>query len=161
MKHFYKGLLGAVFVAATAIGTHAEQGIVVIAKDGSQTEIAMPQVQRIDIGDSGITLHQADAGPSEIAYDNVDRLLIGAEISAVKNLVTESEIAIWPTRVTDHVYITGISTGTQATAHSLSGTQVAAATAGDDSTARLDLSQAPAGVYIINAGSHSVKVIKN
>lgn len=161
MKHFYKELLGAVLVSATVLGAHAEQGIVVIAKDGSQTEVSMPKVQRIDIGDSGITLHQAGAGSVGIAYDDLDRILIGAEISAVKDIVATGEIAVWPTRVTDCVYITGISAGTVATAHSLGGIQAASATAGDDSTARLDLSQAPAGVYIINAGNHSVKVIKN
>lgn len=163
MKHNYTKFLAGALVAISAmlspVGVSAEQGVVVIAKDGSQTEMTLANVERIDIGESGITLRHSGGEPSEIAYTDLDRVLIGAEVNGVKDLVADGGIAVWPTRVTSTVNVTGITPGTAVSVHSIGGALVATATAGDD-TASVDLSSAAPGVYIVTIGKHSVKIIK-
>lgn len=164
MKHNYTkllvGALVAVSVAILSVDIHAEQGVVVISKDGTQKEVPLAHVHRIDIGDSGITLHHKAGNPSEVAYENLDRLLIGAELSGIKEIVADGSMAVWPTRVTSDINVTGATNGAPIKVYSTSGALVASSTVGADSSATIDMSGVASGVYIITVGTHSVKFIK-
>ncbi|MDO4320238.1 MAG: hypothetical protein Q4C34_06635 [Bacteroidales bacterium] len=163
MKNPLKSLIGgAVMAIAVALPAvlHAEQSVVVVAADGTETVVTLADVQRIDIGAEGLTLHHA-AGESSVAFADLDRVLIGAERAAVKDIMTGGDIAFWPTTTSTTVNVTGLAPGAHVTAHSLAGALVAAADADTDGNAVIDLTGAAGGVYIVSAADRSVKIIKN
>ena len=162
MNYHIRHLFGAAIVAAAVAmpaSALAEKGVVVISADGTRTEATLADVQRIEIGSESLTLHHA-GGQHNVAFADLDRILIGAETSAVKDLIGKGDIAIWPTRTSSTVSATGLEAGTIITAHSTAGALAAKATADADGNATVNLSSAAAGVYIVSAGKHSVKIIK-
>ncbi|MCM1067091.1 MAG: T9SS type A sorting domain-containing protein [Muribaculaceae bacterium] len=164
MNYHIRHLIGAAIVAAAVAmpaSAAAEKGVVVISADGTRTEATLADVQRIDIGKESLTLHHSGGQKHEVAFADLDRILIGAETSAVKDLIGRTDIAIWPTRTSSTVSATGLEPGCTFAAHSTAGALVAKATADADGNATIDLSSAAAGVYIVSAGKHSVKIIKN
>ena len=160
MKFYPKKLLTAALVACASMAAYAEIGVVVIASNGDRTEVALPDVQRIDIGTEGITLHHAGQDPVSVEYGSLDRILIGAETNAVQSIMKEGDICVWPTAVTDRISVTGAPAGTTISVFAADGRQLAATKASAGAPADIDMSAAPAGVYVVTVGKHSVKVIK-
>ncbi len=159
MKLTVKFLLASALLCTSMAGARADQGVMVVAKDGSTTSLTLPEVKRIDIGAEAVTLHSAQ-GSTTVPLSELDHIKIGTEVSSVQTLLKEGEIAVWPTRVTDYVNVTGLAPESTVTIYSVSGALAASATA-SDGTARLDLSGAAAGIYIVNTGDRSVKIIKD
>ena len=164
MNFQIKTLFGAAVIAfatiAAPLGHAGEKGVVVIAKDGTRPEAILPDIDRIDIGAASLTLHQLSGAKAEVAYADVDHILIGADVTAVKEIIKPGEIAVWPTKVTTSVNATGLEAGASMLVHNLNGQLIGSAIAGDEGTASIDLSAAAAGVYVVSAGKHTVKVIK-
>lgn len=59
---------------ADALG---ERVVVVISKDGTTREVALGDVARIDIGQGKLTLHTSGGEANDLAYELLDRMLIG------------------------------------------------------------------------------------
>ncbi len=59
---------------ANALG---ERAVVVISKDGTTREVALGDVARIDIGQGEPTLHTSGGEANDLAYESLDRMLIG------------------------------------------------------------------------------------
>ena len=161
MNHFYKPLIAMSVAAFMTLGAQAEKGVVVIAKNGATTEISFPSIGRIDVGTTGLTLLSSDGKTRSISYADLDKVMIGQELSAVNNIICEGDIAVWPTCVSTTVNIAGIAVGTSVELYSLGGARVATAVAGSDNAASLDMTGCAPGVYIVSTQGRSVKIIKN
>lgn len=160
LHRFGRGILLAGLALSATLGMKAEKGVILIDSDGNQRQMTLAEVKRVEIGTSGLTLQHVDGSSSAYEYANIDRLLIGAETTTVKNLMSEGEIAVWPTRTSSSVNITGAKQATTVSVHSLNGAPVCSTQADSDGSATVDLSSSNAGVYIITVGSHSVKIVK-
>lgn len=160
LHRFGRGILFAGLALSATLGMNAEKGVILIDSDGNQRQMTLAEVKRVDIGTSGLTLHHVDGSSSAHEYANIDRLLIGAETTSVKNLMSDGEIAVWPTRTSSSVNVTGAKPATAVSVHSLNGALVCTAQADSEGSATVDLSSSNTGVYIITVGSHSVKIVK-
>lgn len=161
-KKALAGVIAAVALVLPSGASGAGQAVVVIAKDGTQHQVALADVDRMDIGTDRLTLSDRNGGSKEVAYADLDRVLIGADASSISEIVKPGEIAVWPTRVETAVNISGLGKGAVAKVYDLGGAlrgQGRASSEGDVLT--IDLSGAEAGVYIVNVENHSVKIIKN
>lgn len=155
-------LMAAAVIAAAALwpaAAAAEKAVVVVASDGTTTEVVLGQVKRIEIGAASATLHH-DGGSHELAFADIDRIIIGSEAAAVKDLLKEGEFAVWPTQTAGPVNAVGLAPGTKLSAFSVAGALAGAATADSDGSASIDLSACQPGVYIISDGKNSVKIVK-
>lgn len=161
MRKFYTKLLcGLVLGASFVAGASAqEKAVVVISTDGSMRQEVLTNVDRIEIGATSLTLKSAGGESETVDYKDLDRVLIGAEWSEVKQITSENEIAVWPTLTTDVVNISGLNAGEAIEVVALNGANALKAVAADGLTT-LNLRSLPAGVYIVNVKKHSVKIIK-
>ena len=135
MKRIYsKALCGLILGIACVAGASAQEkkAVVVISTDGTQRQEAL---------------------------ESIDRILVGVEWNAIKELVAPGEIAVWPTAVTDVVNISGLSEGETVSIVDLKGATAAKAVANGTVTS-VNLKNLPAGVYVLNAAKQSVKIIK-
>lgn len=150
----------AAIAMALPLSAATETAVVVISSDGSQTEIALDHLDRIDVGSSSATLRQTDGITYEYAYSNLDRILIATKRSEVQGILGKDEIAVWPTVTTGMVYAAGLNPGDNVAAHSIGGSLMSSVVADTNGSVSIDLSDCPAGIYIITANKHSVKIIK-
>lgn len=159
-----KRLLGLLlfFTTVSAVPLMAEnagKGVVVISKDGNRHEVALSDVRRIDIGQTGVTVSHRDGESHERKFEEIDRILIGATVAGVKDVLADGDVAVWPTVTEGPVNIAGVAAGTEIAVYDLGGNMVAeTVTEGDAAT--IDLSAAESGVYVVSLGKESVKVIK-
>lgn len=142
--------------ALSAFVARAEKGIVVVQPDGSQQQFAFHEFVRVDVGKSSVTVH-SNGGAVELPYASVDRIAIGSEVTAVSAVLGEGSLAVWPVPTTGVVYVAGASG--EVAVYGLGSERVAGATC-VDGAAVLDITSAPAGVYVVCAGNKSVKIIK-
>ena len=164
MKFCYKQLVGLTLVAFAAVAASVEasavRSVVVISNDGTSREVALADVARIDIGQGKLTLHTTGGDSRDVPYESLDRMLIGAETSAVSSMLADGDIAIWPTLVTSDVNVTGLEGGGAVSVYSASGAIVATVAADAEGNASIDMTGAASGVYVVSAGKHSVKIMK-
>ncbi|GEM_PF-6931159 len=151
----YLKFMALVFVMAAFV-VRAERGIVVVLADGSQQEYAFDEFLRVDVGKTSVTVH-GNGGSVEMPYSSVDRIAIGSEVSAVASVLEKGSFAVWPTPTTGIVNVAGASG--EVAVYGISGDRIAVAEC-VDGAARMDITSAPAGVYIVSAGNKSVKIIK-
>lgn len=151
----------AVVAASAALTARADEPLCValIGSDGTRTEMALPEIERVDIGTDGVTVHALGA-QHKVAYGDIDRFLIGVEMSAVDDLVPDGGIAVWPTKVSASVSVAGVAAGEEVSVAAVSGAVVAVATADADGHASIDLSSAATGVYVVYTKSFSTKIVK-
>lgn len=141
-----------------ASGALADQGVVVVSKDGTTMSLTLPEVKRIDIGAEGIVLHSADAS-TPIAHADLDHIKIGTDVTGVKELLKPGDIAVWPTAVSDFVNITGLDIDAPVSVYSLRSTRRIS-----HRLRWLCPNRPPRcspGMYIVKAADTSVKIIKN
>ncbi|MCM1319912.1 MAG: T9SS type A sorting domain-containing protein [Muribaculaceae bacterium] len=153
------GLAGIAGMAASAMAS--EPGVVVVDLQGNRIEMAYTQLNRININNDGVQLISSPAveSPSTVAYSDLDRILIGADVSSVESVIADATFAVWPT-VTDGVVNVKSANSQQVNVTSMSGAIVATAAISAGEVSAIDLSAAPAGVYIVSCADTSVKVIK-
>lgn len=154
-------LLGSLSLAAACfMGAAAEdKAVVIISTDGSQRQEAIKNIDRIELGDKVITLKATDGSAETFDYASIDRILVDAEWDAVKAITATDEIAVWPTQTSGPVNISGLSEGRTVTVTNLKGAAVMT-TAATDGLTTISLANQPAGIYIVSAANHSVKIIK-
>ncbi|MBD5325738.1 MAG: T9SS type A sorting domain-containing protein [Bacteroides sp.] len=162
MKRIYsKALCGLILGIACVAGASAQEkkAVVVISTDGTQRQEALESIDRIELGQTSLTLKTTGGENETIDYANIDRILVGVEWNAIKELVAPGEIAVWPTAVTDVVNISGLPEGETVSIVDLKGATAAKAVANGTVTS-VNLKNLPAGVYVLNAAKQSVKIIK-
>lgn len=157
-KHF---LSAVVIAAATALTAQAAGpiGVAVLGADGSRTERALADIDRVEIGTDGVTVH-ALGEQHKVAYEDLDRLLIGIKTSSVDRILPDGGIAVWPTKVTDRLSVAGLAEGDVVAVAALSGAVVATAKADAEGHATISLADAAAGVYVVSVKSFSTKIVK-
>lgn len=157
-RNFTKYLVAAALAAAALwpATAAAEKAVVVVSRDGTQTEVVLSRVKHIEIGATSATLHHSE-GTHELAFGDIDRILIGSDAAAVKGLLKDGEFAVWADGST--ICATGLEPGAAFTAHSVAGALMGTATADADGNAKIDLTGSQPGVYIASAGKNSVKII--
>lgn len=161
MKHFLTQVLcgAALTLASAGLADAAEKAVVVISADGTQRQELLTNVDRIEIGETSLTLKTAGGETRTTAYDELDRVLIGTEYSAIQQITSPGDIAIWPTVTSDNLNVSGLRAGDAVTVYDLRGSLAVRATATDGVTT-VSLASLPTGAYIVTAGNHSVKIIK-
>lgn len=164
MKHCFTKLIGMLMAVAAVSALPVEanatgKAVVVISKDGSRQEVELQQVSRIDVGRESVTVNDRSGQATEHSFENIDRILIGADAAGVKELIADGGVAVWPTVTTGMVNVSGLEVGCDVAVFDVNGAKVAEATA-SDSTVTIDLSGNAGGVYVVAFGSQSVKVIK-
>lgn len=161
MNKIIKHLISAALIAAAALTAHAAGpiGVALLGADGSRTDTALADIDRVEIGTEGITVHTLGE-QHKVAYEDLDRLLIGIETNSVERILPDGGIAVWPTKVTDRLSVAGLADGDIVSVADLSGTVVATAKADAEGHASLFLADSPAGVYVVYVKSFSTKIIK-
>lgn len=161
MKHFLTQILcgTALTLASAGIAESAEKAVVVISADGTQRQELLTNVDRIEIGETSLTLKTVGGETRTTAYDELDRILIGAEYSAIQQITSPGDIAVWPTVTSDNLNVTGLQPGDAVTVYDLRGA-VAVRTIATDGMTTVSVASLPSGAYIVAAGKHSVKIIK-
>ncbi|MBD5239360.1 MAG: T9SS type A sorting domain-containing protein [Bacteroidales bacterium] len=154
-------VLSTIILAASCLmGASAEdKAVVIISTDGSQRREAIKDIDRIELGDKGVTLKLSDGKAEEFEFAAIDRILVNAEWDAIKNIAAEGEIAVWPTQTSGPVNISGLSNGQKITVSNLKGAAVISTVASDELTT-ISLASQPDGIYIVSVANQSVKIIK-
>ena len=137
-----------------------EKAVIIVSTDGSQRQEAISNVDRIELGEKAVTLKSTDGKEETFDYAAIDRILVNAEWTAVKAISAADEVAVWPAQTSGPVNISGLREGQTVTIANLKGATVISAPAAADGLTTISLAAQPAGIYIVSAGNHSVKIIK-
>ena len=162
MKHIYTRLLcGLTFGLATVLSAAADgtKGVVLISTDGSQHQMLLEHVDRMEIGPTATTLKHIEGTSHTVEHKDIDRIMIGAEVTSIGLIAAPGEIAVWPTTATDVVNISGLEAGTAISLFDIKGSKVKTV-AGVDGITTIGVENLPTGVYVVTFGSQSVKIIK-
>ncbi len=161
MKQSYLKLLIVVVMtmSVSVIRAAGDKAVVLISADGSQRQEILTNVDRITLDASSLTLTTIDGKSETVAYNDIDRILIGSEWTSVKQLTVNGEIAVWPTSTTDIVNVGGIEPGERVMITDTKGATVVNAQASDEIIS-VSLSHLPSGLYILTVKDKSVKIIK-
>ena len=136
-----------------------DKAVIIISTDGSQRQEAIKDLDRIELGAKELTLKSTDGATETFDYAAIDRILVNAEWDSVKEIAGADEIAVWPAQTSGPVNISGLSAGQPVTVTNLKGATVISAQASEGLTT-VNLAAQPAGIYIVTAANHSVKIIK-
>ena len=132
--------------------------------DGSGYRAALSAIARLEI--SGEQMRLVGTGGEVLAegnlFDEVRAVLLtdappssglGAEASA-------GRVAVYPNPATDVLAVSGLQAGQAVRLFTADGRLAATATADADGQARVQAQPLPGGTYLLQAGTHIVKVIK-
>ncbi len=165
MKHFFSKSLVCgtasvmLFLAGTFSAAAADKAVVVIGKDGSQHEVLLNAVSRIEVGTEYITLHEAEGNSTQHAISDIDRIMVGTESTSIKEIVSKGNVAVWPTVTDGLVNVAGATAGAEVKVYDLNGALVQSATA-SEGNATINLSGAKSGMYVVSVAGNTVKIIK-
>ncbi|MDE6535433.1 MAG: T9SS type A sorting domain-containing protein [Muribaculaceae bacterium] len=148
-------LAAVAFMSAAA----EDKAVIIISTDGSQRQESIKDLDRIELGDKGVILKTTGGQTETFDYAAIDRILVNAEWDAVKEISAADEVAVWPVQTSGPVNISGLHEGQAVTVSNLKGATVISTQATEGLTT-VNLSAQPAGIYIVTAANHSVKIIK-
>ena len=86
--------------------------------------------------------------------------LVQQDKKDAKEVIHTGELTVWPKRVSNHLNISGLPSGTVVEITTLSGVLFKKAVAGNDGFIQIDMTDAEPGVYIVKAGEQQVKIYK-
>ena len=154
-----RSALAVVLIGTAAAAAAADtKMVVVVERDGSTYDVAMPEMDKIEFaGDGFMIIH--DGVSKWFDYSQVDRILLGAPATSVESIASEGRLVVWPSPAVDTVNIAGLPDGAETRAYTTGGVLVASAVSADG-IARLDVTNAPAGTLIVAADGRTVKIIK-
>ncbi|MBD5392273.1 T9SS type A sorting domain-containing protein [bacterium] len=161
-ESFYKFFLLAALLVPGSL--HADEwGIAVIKTDGSKQQVKFSDIERIDIGQNSLSVRTLSNGHSDYAYAGLNRIDIGVAVSSdslsVEQLTAHGSIAVWPIPTKESVHVSGAPVGTRISVYNSVGRTVATAVTSGN-TQSFNLSELPAGMYIVRVGKHSIKIVK-
>lgn len=158
--HFMRNAIFASGLAMVPIvASSQDKAVVMLAKDGTSYELVLNQVERIDFNPTEVVMSGASGEANTLAYADIDKILIGTDKTGISELLAKGEIAVYPSVTTGPLTITGADAGTRIRIFDRNGVLLQTAEASDEPL-MLDISNASAGVVIVQIGNHAVKVIK-
>lgn len=159
-EHLLKAVLLAAGLLAAIPPVHAEEEtVVILAADGTRTELALGSVLSIDLNADGLSVATHTDQVISYAYDEIDRILMPGASVGIDVVPGQGELAIWPSPVTDILNIAGASGTAPVSVFDTDGRKVAG-TVCHDGRATLSLGSLPPSVYIVTVGDRSTKIIK-
>ena len=162
MKHIYTKLLCSLAIGTACVLSAAAEGkkaVVVISTDGSQRQEVLDNVERIEIGATALTLKSVGGASETVDYTDIDRMIIGAEWTAIRSITAPGEIAVWPVATTDIVNISGLTADTPIVVFDIKGATALQTVAAEGVTS-ISLGHLPSGAYVVTTGNRSVKISK-
>ena len=156
-----KKLLAALLILWASVTVSAQdKSVVVISKDGSTHTVALGKVDRLDFGQSAMSVRDVSGSVKELAYSEIDKVLIGELSSILNKLPDEGSLAVWPLPFTDRLNVSGLTEGSEIRLFDLKGTCVASATMTDARVNTLETGTLCAGVYVLTCGIQIIKVVR-
>ncbi len=152
--------------AISCIGAMAgEPGVVFQLANGQKVSFTFSSKPKIALEGKELTVSATDGVSVSYAYNEVLRFYYGDDVLDYETGIqdTEDKSAVCPEfGFADGVItVTGLKAAERVSVYSLGGGKVGEAKAGRDGSARVDISGAPAGVYVVSAGSGvSFKLLK-
>lgn len=150
--------IAAVLASVPTCALAAGEMVAVIAADGTVHEVALVNVDRINLTDSGVELIVNEGADVSLPYADVERIDIGVA-AGIADITAQGNVAVYPTVTSGHITVAGAVPGARVDVYDMSGRCLVRTVAAGDPV-NLDLSAAPAGYLIVNVGAHSVKIIK-
>ncbi len=164
MKTFAKRfVLPAVMALMSLGGFAATPGVTFLFSNGQKASFAFASKPEIRITVEGITISSTDASTVSYAFAHVQKFYFEDDVITGIQQVEDSGAAKHPVfnYVGDAVTVSGMAAGECLSVVTLSGSQVSAIKADNAGNACVDLSGAPAGVYVVSTGSGvSFKLLK-
>ena len=163
MKHICTQMLcGLALGAFCTFGAaaDAEKGVIVISTDGNQVEASFAAIDRIEIGNSGLTLERRNGENTSMSFSDIDKILIGSELSGLRQIDSNDQFAVWPTVTDGELNISGLPAGETVTLLDVNGATVVPTSVAEGLNT-LSIASLPAGIYIVSSNNKSVKIIKN
>lgn len=166
MNHFtfYRKKLVTVIVSAFLVFSiavpcsGADRGVIIIDKTGNKYEIAFPQLNKISVGQK-VSVENKSGETVDYDYSEIDRIMIGAETSGIKEAIKDARLAVWPTIFDNEINVSGSEASQQIVIYNLEGKVVLTAH-GSESVTTIDTSRLSSGYYVLQTGSQSVKIMK-
>ncbi len=164
MKTFAKRfVLPAVMALMSLGGFAATPGVTFLFSNGQKASFAFASKPEIRVTVEGITISSTDASTVSYAFAHVQKFYFEDDVITGIQQVEDSGAAKHPVfnYVGDAVTVSGMAAGECLSVVTLSGSQVSATKADNTGNACVDLSGAPAGVYVVSTGSGvSFKLLK-
>lgn len=137
-------------------------GVAIVKTDGTTHHVVFEDIDRIEIGSGSVTVHHATSATTTHDMADIERIDIGVSglSSGIADAVAEGSIAVWPTVVESSINIAGAVADTTVNVFSINGRNVASAKTDADGSASVNLAGLPAGHYIVAVGAHTVKIVK-
>ena len=141
----------------------ATPGLTFLFANGQKASFAFASKPQIEVTADGLSVSSAGTAAVSYQFDDVERFYFEDDI--VQAGISSAEVV--PARrpvfgcLGSVVTASGLGAGERFSVADLGGRNVSTAKAGADGTARVDLSDFPAGVYVISTGSGvSFKIVK-
>lgn len=151
--------LGAVMLAAVFAASAEEPGVVILYTNGTSHTHPISAVTRMEIGTEEVTMVHS-AGEEKHRIADIDRINIGAMVSAIQELPADAEAALWPTVVAESFNVLP-ATDTEVAVHDLNGRLVAGPLkAAKGETLSVDASSLAKGYYVVSFSGKTVKIVK-
>lgn len=134
--------------------------IVVVDKNGKSVATPMSETSRLSFGNDGFMVSDKQGGSRNYSYNDVEKIEIGklAE-SAIRELVVEAKLAVWPTIASERINVAGSDITGGISIYSLSG-QLMNHIIPSSEEVSIDISGLASGYYLVKAGKSTVKIIK-
>ena len=164
MKVQFKRLVLLAVMTFMSLGSFAATpGVTFLFSDGTKASFAFVDKPVIAVTADGLTVSANGASDVSYAFANVQKFYfeddIVTAIEQVKNDVSAQRPVF--AYVGGVVTVSGLSAGERLAVATINGSQVSAAKADSEGNARVNLSSAPAGVYVVSTGSGvSFKLLK-
>lgn len=153
------GTLALLLSAMPAALSAQEKAVVMLAKDGRTYELPLNDVDRIDFGQTEVTMTGKTGGSGSMEYAQIDRIIISSDYTGIAGLTAQGDIAVYPSVTSGPLNIAGAPADTRIAVYTLGGTLVKEART-SETMLTLDLSDAPSGMMIVQVGTRPVKIIK-
>lgn len=152
--------------ALSCMGAMAgEPGVIFLLASGQKVSFTFSSKPEITVGSTELTVSATDGVSVSYAFNEVQRFYYGDDVLDYETGIqdTEDKSAACPEFgfANGVITVTGLKSAERVSVYSLGGGKIGEAKTGKDGSARVDISGAPAGVYVVNAGSGvSFKLLK-
>lgn len=157
MRKFFLSALLALGCSFTSMA--AGDYVNVVCTDGVGLSVERSAIDRIELGTSEIRVVKLDQTASTFDKSTVAKIEInGSDLSAVSD-VTSSSLRIYPSIIESSLWLEGLGEESELTVYRITG-DVAARAICKPGRNQIDLSSLSAGLYIVNVGTTTTKIVK-
>lgn len=131
----------------------------VVCTDGVALSVERSTIDRIELGASEIRVVRLDQSVGTFAKSDVTKIEInGSDMSGISD-VTSTSLRIYPAVVESSLWLEGLAYDSELTVYRITG-DVAARAKCKPGRNQIDLSSLSAGIYIVNVGTTTTKIVK-